>query len=119
MVSAMCSKRAMRFSVEGWVEKSCPINEPRNGLIMYIVESAGFAFVRAGLCFAYASIFSSALAKAIGFLDNFAPPSSAEYSRVLETASWTSIAASGANIIIKRRPMMFPCCRSRPPDPPL
>ena len=94
---AMARSRAMRSSVEGWLENSPASTPPCSGLMMNICAVAGLASA-SGLSVTAAarSIFCSADASQSGRPEISAPMRSASNSRVRLIAICTSMAAIGA-----------------------
>src|SRR2546427_11378020 len=100
---AICSSRAIRASVGGWVENNlanddAPADRPLKGLMMNMWAWAGDTDGGTGTCRTASSIFLSALASASGSWERYAPDSSAWYSRGRETAIWINAAAMAARI---------------------
>ena len=99
--AAICSSRAMRWAIGGWVENRLPMPPAAERVGDHQVAGGDQARVlrqrrgrRARLSL------RSALARASGSLDSSAPDSSAWYSRERLIASWISPAASGPRISI-------------------
>ena len=96
LAAARASSRSTRFSTGGCVLNRDSSPPPVSGLTMNMCAVAGVASI--GTSREIPEIFSRARARESGFPQNFAPDSSARYSRERDTAIWISIAPSGATI---------------------
>src|SRR5207244_129293 len=115
---AIARSLRMRSSMGGWVLNKPASQLPRSGFTIQRCAVAGPA--GSGTRPETAPIFSSAAASECGAWASWAPLASARYSRAREMASWISIAAGGATMIITRAssPLLpsSPSSRRKPPN---